>query len=94
MTLTKHDLAKQMAKQFYLSISECERIIDFQIATLKGTLASGKNRIEFRGFGSYYVTQQPARVYQHHQTGQIISIPDSKRVVFRQSKNFFPKRKK
>ena len=80
-----------MAVEFNLSISECERIIDFQLGRLKQQLFSGRNRIEFRGFGSFYVTTQPARVYQHPKTNQIVSIPRSKRVVFRQSKNFFKK---
>jgi integration host factor subunit beta len=91
MKLTKYVLSRKIAKKFNLSIAESERIINYTLKQYKTTLGN-HDRIELRGFGSFYVTTMPARIYQHPKTGKIVAIPDSKRAVFRQSKNLFIKK--
>ncbi len=92
--MTRKDLAKKIAKKFRLSIAESDRIVKYSFDEIKKELQFRKRRVEFRGFGTFHTIGLSARVYQHPKTRKVVSIPASKRAVFRQSKNFFPKRKK
>ncbi len=68
------------------SKKECEIFANAFLDSITECLANGDN-VKFTGFGSFEVRQRKERTCTNPQTGEKISVPESKSPVFRAGKN-------
>ena len=86
--MTRKELAKKIAKKFSLSIAESDRILKFTLDEMKTALRS-RDRIDFRGFGTFHTRDFADRIYQDPRTNEVVTIKGYPRAIFRQSENLF-----
>jgi integration host factor subunit beta len=80
VTLTKADLAEDLAVAEGLLKREAEAIVDAMLAAMTESLRSGSS-IEVRGFGSFRLRDRAARIGRNPATGAEVRIP-AKRVCY------------
>ena len=73
MTLTKRDLAIQVAHELAMSQSDVGKVLEGMLDCICQNLAEGK-RLEFRGFGVFEVRTRAARVGRNPRTGEELSL--------------------
>ena len=83
--MNKNQLARLTAQEFYLSLAEGERIVDFIFAELAGSLNKGEWAY-LKDFGSFTKKTRPGRHVRHPKTGQLIWIPPRLDVDFNPAK--------
>ena len=74
-------LARAIAKEFFLSQVDAAAIINSILAKITGSLRKGE-RVYFRCFGSFIKVIRPGRHVRHPKTGQLIWIPPRPDVDF------------
>lgn len=81
--MTRSELIEALNQRFpSLTQAEATATVTAILAALEGTLAAG-GRIEVRGFGSFAIHVQPSRVGRNPRTGEVVAVPEKKRVYFR-----------
>jgi nucleoid DNA-binding protein len=83
--MTKSQLARSTAREFYLSLAEAGRVVDFIFAEIAGGLNKGE-RVYLKDFGSFTRKTRPGRHVRHPKTGQLIWIPPRPDVDFTPAK--------
>ena len=78
-------LARAIAKEFFLSQAGADAIIDSILAKITSSLRKGE-RVYFRFFGSFTKVIRPGHKVRHPKTGQIIWIPPRPDVDFNPAK--------
>lgn len=78
-------LARAIAKEFFLSEPDAAVIIDSILAKITGSLKKDE-RVYFRNFGSFVKVVHPGHKVRHPKTGQIIWIPARPDVDFTPAK--------
>ena len=85
--MTKSELIDQIvSKQTQLSAKDVELAVKAIISYMSEVLAEG-GRIEIRGFGSFSLHYRAPRVGRNPKTGEIIYVPEKKKVSFKMSKH-------
>ena len=86
--MSKTELSRQLKeKNPSISLSEAALIIDIFVKKIKKELKSNRT-IELRGFGSFYIKRIKEKFSARNpKTGELIYIPEKKKVKFRPSKN-------
>ena len=86
--MSKTELSRQLKeKNPSISLSEAALIIDIFVKKIKKELKSNRT-IELRGFGSFYIKRIKEKFSARNpKTGELIYIPEKKKVRFRPSKN-------
>jgi integration host factor subunit beta len=85
--MNRSDLIDEMASKFgQLSRTDIELAIDTLMSAMAGALARG-SRIEIRGFGSFSVNRQAAKLGRNPRTGQSVSIPARRVIHFKPGKD-------
>jgi nucleoid DNA-binding protein len=79
--MNKHELSKIVAAKTGLSRTDASVVIDVIINRLKRGLCE-EGRVELRGLGSFEVRQRAPRKGRIISTGETVSIPARKTVVF------------
>jgi nucleoid DNA-binding protein len=87
MTVTKSDLVNRLAEATGWTKVDCEIILNGFLANVIESLRSG-DRIEIRGFGSFYVKERQPRLVKNPKTNQIVSVDHRFVPVFKPAKNF------
>ena len=91
MAIVKSKLLQKIYKNypnFYKK--DIEKVLDIILNEIKGSLKRG-DRVEFRGFGSWYSNIQKARVSRNPKTGENVNTPEKKTINFKMSKDLFKK---
>jgi len=83
--LTKTDLAKNLAAQSDLSLSDASQQLNAVLQTLEDALAAG-HKIVLKGFGRFEVKDRPARTGRNPSTGMPMEIAASKAINFKAGK--------
>ena len=86
--MTKADLAKAIYERHGgISNKEASFLVDIILDFIKQRLLRGE-RIQITGFGTFMVREKKGRKGRNPQTGEEMTIPARKSVVFRPSKSF------
>ena len=84
--MVKSELVERLAaRHTHLDQLDIGRVVSVVLQGIAKTLASGR-RVEFRGFGSFYVKERPARLGRNPRTGASVSIVGKRRPFFRTGK--------
>jgi len=73
--MTKSELVEIIAnKQDQMSRREAEFVVNTVFAAISDALDRGE-RVELRGFGSFYTKQRNARIGRNPKTGDTVQVP-------------------
>ena len=91
--MTQSQLARAIAKEFFLSQVDAAAIIDLILAKITGSLRKGE-WVYLKDFGSFTKKTRPGRHVRHPKTGQLIWIPPRADVDFNPSKGLLPAKRR
>ena len=83
--MTKAQFAAQLSTTVEMNKPETEKIVDAVFAAIGQALKDGE-KLDIRGFGSFKVKDQAARVARNPRTGEAIAVPAKKVAGFKPSK--------
>jgi len=83
--MNQSQLAREIAKEFFLSQVDAAAILDSILARMTGSLQKGE-WVYFKDFGSFTKKIRPGRNVRHPKTGQLIWIPPWPDVDFNPAK--------
>ncbi len=87
MTVTKSDLVNRLAEATGWTKVDVEIILNGLLANMIESLQDG-DRVEIRGFGSFYAKEREPRKIKNPKTKQLISIDHRFVPIFRPAKYF------
>ena len=91
MAIVKSKLLKQLSDNYPNFLKkDLEKFLNIFFNEIKQTLNRGE-RVELRGFGSWSVHTQKARISRNPKTGEKIETPQKKTIHFKMSKDLFKK---
>ena len=85
--MNKKEITSKMSREAGITWLQAEKAFRSMIEGIKDSLKKGE-RVTFSGFGSFEVKKRKARQGRDPRTGEIISIPNKKRIKFNPSKSF------
>ena len=88
--MKRSELEKELAAKFNLQLDQSERIIDTVINHMTEVLERGE-RIEIRGFGSFFTKSYQAFNGRNPRTGEVVRVPPKRLPHFRPSKELLRK---
>jgi len=83
--MTKHDFVRVVAHAGGYTVAEAEKAVSAVTKAVIAVIASG-NDVRLPGFGVFVVVDRAERKGRNPQTGEEITIPATKAVVFRAGK--------
>jgi DNA-binding protein HU-beta len=83
--VTKKELIVSIAEQAGIAKGAAEKALNAVIDGITDAL-SNRDKVTFVGFGTFYVTERPARKGRNPKTGEPIKIPASKVPKFKPGK--------
>jgi len=83
--MKRSELEKELAQEFSLQPSQCEQILDTIINHMTEVLKNG-DRIEIRGFGSFFTKDYKSYDGRNPRTGATVHVSPKKLPHFRPSK--------
>jgi DNA-binding protein HU-beta len=84
--MTKFDLVQATSKKFKITLSQADDIVSYIYETIVKTIASGE-RVIIPGLGVFGVKERKAKKARNPRTGEEITIPAKKVVVFKPAKS-------
>ncbi|RMI14369.1 MAG: integration host factor subunit beta [Calditrichaeota bacterium] len=87
MTVTKADLVNLLADSTGLTKTEIEAVINGFLYNVVESLQDG-DRVEIRGFGTFYVKEREARLVKNPRTNQVVTVDHRFVPMFRPAKFF------
>ncbi len=87
--MNQSQLARAIAKEFFLSLVDAAAIIDLILAKMAGSLRKGE-WVYLKDFGSFTKKIRPGRHVRHPKTGQLIWVPPWPDVDFNPAKGLLP----
>ena len=88
--MNKLNIINDLAKEKNLTISDAEKIVSTIVEEISKSLVLGE-RVEFRGFGIFFVKSRKKRIARNPKTGELLSIKPKRLPQFRIAKYFFKK---
>lgn len=92
MNTTKKHLVISTSKACHIRQDDCEAVIEQFFNQVTQGLERGQ-RIELRGFGTFFRKKRKGRPARNPRTGEAVIIPDSMTAMLRYSPEIYPKRK-
>lgn len=83
--MTKKELIDKIRSISTYKKSDVENILTLLLAAISDALAEGE-RVEFRGFGTFYVRTRQSRTARNPRTGTPVSIAEHKAPAWKPSK--------
>jgi nucleoid DNA-binding protein len=83
--MTKHDLVVSIAEDIDVAQIEIKDVLERFFARVGDALAR-RERVELRGFGIFNTKVQKAKIGRNPKTGEKVSIPEKRVVVFKPGK--------
>ena len=91
MATVKSKLLKELSNNFPNFLKkDLEKLINIILNEIKQTLRRGE-RVELRGFGVFSTNIQKSRISRNPKTGEKVSTPEKKTILFKMSKDLFKK---
>ena len=87
MTVTKADIVKLLADATGLSKTDIEAVVNGFLYNVIESIQNG-DRVEIRGFGSFFAKERDARTVKNPRTNQVVSVDHRFVPVFRPAKFF------
>jgi integration host factor subunit beta len=84
--MKKSDIVTILAEEMNISQKKSAEIVDFIFEKMKKAILDG-DRIEVRGFGSFYVKSYQSRKGRNPKTGEIIDVPPKRLPFFKVGKD-------
>ncbi len=85
--MIRSELVAALAERFpQLHVHDAEASVDVILAAIADAMAQGR-RVEIRGFGSFTVSENAARVGRNPKTGERVEIPGKRRAHFKPGKD-------
>ena len=88
--MNKLNIINDLAKEKNLTINDAEEIVSTIVEEISKSLVLGE-RVEFRGFGIFFVKSRKKRIARNPKTGESINIQSKRLPQFRIAKYFFEK---
>ena len=88
--MNKLNIINDLAKEKNLTIKDSEKIVSTIVEEISKSLVLGE-RVEFRGFGIFFVKSRKKRIARNPKTGESINIQSKRLPQFRIAKYFFEK---
>ena len=88
--MRKSDIEKDIAEKFRLQSNQSEQIMDTIIEKMTQVLGDDE-RIEIRGFGSFFTKNYGSYGGRNPRTGERVPVPEKKLPHFRPSKELLKK---
>src|SRR5215472_16533781 len=88
--LMRFDLARAVADRIGVPIHQGEEIVQLVLHSIAAALSRGE-RVELRGFGTFYVHTRNERNGRNPMTGESVRIPARKLAKFKASKEIAKK---
>ena len=88
--MNKLNIINDLAKEKNLTIKDSEKIVSTIVEEISKSLVLGE-RVEFRGFGIFFVKSRKKRIARNPKTGELLNIQSKRLPQFRISKYFFKK---
>lgn len=86
VVVLKKELARRLQSRFPdLLLVDCEEVVGVVFSKMAEELAKG-NRVELRGFGSFFLSRRGPRRFKNPRTGEERLLPGGWQVVFRPGK--------
>jgi len=86
--MTKSQLIEAIVLKKQLPKNLATKVVESIFEEMSATLCSG-DRIEFRGFGSFYIKEYQPYKARNPRTGEQVKVPPRKRIRFRMSDLIF-----
>lgn len=83
--MTKSDLVESVAQRTHLTKKKIESVVNCVFDTMFEALVNG-DRIEIRGFGSWFVKDYKSYVGRNPKTGTSVTVPPKKLPFFKVGK--------
>jgi len=83
--MRKAEIVVEIAEKVNLSQKDIKEVIETFFFEMGNSLAKG-NKIELRGFGVFKPILRKERIGRNPKTGEIITIPKKKAVIFKPGK--------
>ena len=83
--MTKSDLIEELTQKLQLTKKKVESIVNCCFDTMFEALVNG-DRIEIRGFGSWYVKSYKGYTGRNPKTGSSVEVPEKKLPFFKVGK--------
>ena len=80
--MNKADLVNELKNQNDFTRQQAEKIVDIFFNTMADALSEGE-RVEIRGFGSFFVKDYKAYTGRNPKTGQPVTVREKKLPFFR-----------
>ena len=79
--MKKTDIISRMAEKAGITKTQADKAMDTFLASVKDGLKDG-GKVTFIGFGTFSVVERKARQGRNPKTGEVIQIPESRKVKF------------
>ena len=83
--MNKSELVRKVAEGAGLNAESAKKALDATIAAVKEALVAG-DKVQLVGFGTFEVSERPARTGRNPQTGETIEIAASRTPKFKAGK--------
>ncbi len=91
MAIVKSKLLKELSDNYPNFLKkDLEKSLNIILNEIKSALNKGEN-VELRGFGTWSIKTQKARLSKNPRTGEKIETPEKKKIRFKMSKKLFKK---
>ena len=91
MAIVKSKLLQKIYKSYpNFFQKDLEKFFHIFLKEIKDSLKRG-DRVEFRGFGTWSLNIQKARISRNPKTGEKVNTPEKKKILFKMSKDLFKK---
>ena len=91
MAIVKSKLLKELSDNYPNFLKkDLEKSLNIILNEIKSALNKGEN-VELRGFGTWSIKTQKARLSRNQRTGEKIETPKKKKIRFKMSKKLFKK---
>ncbi len=85
--MNKSELVSRLWTQYpHLSLSDMDAIVNIILDEVTESLVQG-NRVELRGFGSFFTKTRQERIGRNPRTGDAIAVPEKTVPLFKTGKN-------
>ena len=85
--MSKQELVEKMAEKAGLTKADAARALDAFTESVTEALKAG-DKVSLVGFGTYATSERPAREGRNPRTGEMLTIPDHKRVKIKVNDTF------
>ena len=84
--MVRSDIVKKVAESTGLSKNDADKVVAIILESMIGYLEKGE-KLELRGFGTFYAKQRGARVARNLRTNETLPLPPRKVVYFKSGKD-------